>query len=176
MCFVDHLHQCGIGVILDWVPSHFPGDAHGLVELRRHRALRACRPEGRASIRNGRATSSTTAATRSAPSSTSSALFWLDKYHIDGIRVDAVASMLYRDYGRKAGEWMPNKYGGHENLEAVSFLRDLNAAAYREFPDVQMIAEESTAWPGVSRPVYTGGLGFGMKWNMGWMHDTLAFF
>ncbi len=175
MWFVDHLHQYGIGVILDWVPSHFPGDAHGLVNfdgtaLYEHMDPKeGFHPEWQSYIFNyGR--------NEVRAFLTSSALFWLEKYHIDGIRVDAVASMLYRDYGRKAGEWVPNKYGGHENLEAVSFLRDLNAAAYREFPDVQMIAEESTAWPGVSRPVYTGGLGFGMKWNMGWMHDTLSFF
>ncbi|MBA3477369.1 MAG: 1,4-alpha-glucan branching protein GlgB [Lautropia sp.] len=175
MFFVDHLHQCGIGVILDWVPSHFPGDAHGLVNfdgtaLYEHMDPKeGFHPEWQSYIFNyGRNEVRAFLA--------SSAMFWLDKYHLDGIRVDAVASMLYRDYGRKAGEWVPNKYGGHENLEAVSFLRDLNASAYREHPDVQMIAEESTAWPGVSRPVYTGGLGFGMKWNMGWMHDTLAFF
>jgi 1,4-alpha-glucan branching enzyme len=175
MYFVDHLHQCGIGVILDWVPSHFPGDAHGLVNfdgtaLYEHADPKeGFHPEWQSYIFNyGR--------NEVRGFLTSSALFWLDKYHLDGIRVDAVASMLYRDYGRKAGEWVPNKFGGHENLEAVSFLRELNAAAYREHPDTQMIAEESTAWPGVSRPVYTGGLGFGMKWNMGWMHDTLAFF
>ena len=175
MFFVDHLHQCGIGVILDWVPSHFPGDAHGLVRfdgtaLYEHMDPKeGFHPEWQSYIFNyGR--------NEVRAFLISSAMFWLDRYHLDGIRVDAVASMLYRDYGRKAGEWVPNQYGGHENLEAVSFLRDLNAAAYRDFPDVQMIAEESTAWPGVSRPVYTGGLGFGMKWNMGWMHDTLAFF
>jgi 1,4-alpha-glucan branching enzyme len=175
MYFVDHLHQCGVGVILDWVPSHFPGDAHGLVgfdgtALYEHADPKeGFHPEWQSYIFNyGR--------NEVRAFLISSALFWLDKYHIDGIRVDAVASMLYRDYGRKAGEWVPNKYGGHENLEAVGFLRDLNAASYREYPDTQVIAEESTAWPGVSRPVYTGGLGFGMKWNMGWMHDTLAFF
>jgi len=175
MYFVDHLHQCGIGVILDWVPSHFPGDAHGLVNfdgtaLYEHADPKeGFHPEWQSYIFNyGR--------NEVRAFLISSALFWLDKYHLDGIRVDAVASMLYRDYGRNAGEWVPNKFGGHENLEAVSFLRDLNAAGYREYPDTQIIAEESTAWPGVSRPVYTGGLGFAMKWNMGWMHDTLAFF
>jgi 1,4-alpha-glucan branching enzyme len=175
MAFVDHLHQHGIGVILDWVPSHFPGDAHGLATfdgtaLYEHADPRqGFHPEWQSYIFNyGRNEVRAFLA--------SSAMYWLDRYHVDGIRVDAVASMLYLDYGRKAGEWIPNEHGGHENLAAVSFLRDLNAAIYREYPDVQVIAEESTAWPGVSRPVYTGGLGFGMKWNMGWMHDTLAFF
>ena len=175
MFFVDHLHQCGIGVILDWVPSHFPGDVHGLASfdgtaLYEHADPRqGFHPEWQSYIFNyGRNEVRAFLA--------SSAMYWLEKYHVDGIRVDAVASMLYLDYGRNAGEWIPNEHGGHENLAAVSFLRDLNAAVYRDYPDVQMIAEESTAWPGVSRPVYTGGLGFGMKWNMGWMHDTLAFF
>src|SRR5690606_14360007 len=173
--FVDHLHQRGIGVILDWVPSHFPSDAHGLANfdgtaLYEHADPRqGFHPEWQSCIFNyGR--------NEVRGFLGSSALFWFDKYHVDGIRVDAVASMLYLDYGRKAGEWIPNEHGGHENLAAVSFLREVNSAVYREYPDVQMIAEESTAWPGVSRPVYTGGLGFGMKWNMGWMHDTLAFF
>ncbi|MEO6271114.1 MAG: 1,4-alpha-glucan branching protein GlgB, partial [Lautropia sp.] len=175
MAFVDHLHQQGIGVILDWVPSHFPGDRHGLAafdgtSLFEHADPRqGFHPEWQSYIFNyGRNEVRAFLA--------SSAMYWLEKYHIDGIRVDAVASMLYLDYGRKAGEWIPNEYGGHENLAAVTFLRDLNASVYREYPDVQMIAEESTAWPGVSRPNYTGGLGFGMKWNMGWMHDTLAYF
>ncbi|MET0509688.1 MAG: 1,4-alpha-glucan branching protein GlgB [Burkholderiaceae bacterium] len=175
MAFVDHLHQRGIGVILDWVPSHFPGDAHGLASfdgtaLYEHADPRqGFHPEwsswifnyGRHEVRSFLA---------------SSAAFWLERYHVDGLRVDAVASMLYLDYGRRAGEWIPNPSGGHENIEAESFLRELNIGVYRDFPGVQTIAEESTAWPGVSRPVYNGGLGFGMKWNMGWMHDTLAWF
>jgi 1,4-alpha-glucan branching enzyme len=175
MYFVDHLHQRGIGVILDWVPSHFPSDAHGLARfdgthLYEHEDPRqGFHPEwssaifnyGRAEVRNFLA---------------SSALFWLDVYHLDALRVDAVASMLYLDYGRRAGEWIPNRFGGHENLEAVEFLKQLNLAVYRDHPDTQTIAEESTAWPMVSRPTYLGGLGFGLKWNMGWMHDTLAYF
>jgi 1,4-alpha-glucan branching enzyme len=175
MYFVDHLHRRGIGVIMDWVPSHFPSDEHGLAyfdgtHLYEHADPRqGFHPEwnsaifnyGRAEVRNFLA---------------SSALFWLDMYHIDALRVDAVASMLYLDYGRKAGEWIPNRFGGHENLEAVGFLKNLNLAVYRDHPDTQTIAEESTAWPMVSRPTYLGGLGFGMKWNMGWMHDTLAYF
>ena len=175
MAFVDHLHQRGIGVILDWVPSHFPGDEHGLARfdgtpLYEHADPReGFHPDWKSWIFNyGRYEVRSFLI--------SSALFWLDRYHIDGLRVDAVASMLYRDYGRRPGEWIPNVFGGHENFEAVSLLRELNESAYRDHPDIQMIAEESTAWPGVSRPVYNGGLGFGMKWNMGWMHDTLAWF
>ncbi|SET24805.1 1,4-alpha-glucan branching enzyme [Nitrosomonas marina] len=175
MYLVDCLHQQGIGVILDWVPSHFPDDAHGLhyfdgTYLFEHAdPKRGYHPEWQSYIFNyGRH--------EVRAFLISSALFWLDKYHIDGLRVDAVASMLYLDYGRREGEWTPNQHGGNEDLDAVSFLRSLNEAVYRDYPGVQTIAEESTAWPAVSRPTYVGGLGFGMKWNMGWMHDTLTYF
>ncbi len=175
MYFVDHLHQRGIGVILDWVPSHFPTDEHGLARfdgthLYEHADPRqGFHPEWSSSIFNyGRAEVRNFLA--------SSALFWLERYHIDALRVDAVASMLYLDYGRRAGEWIPNRFGGHENLEAVEFVKQLNLAVYRDHADTQTIAEESTAWPMVSRPTYLGGLGFGLKWNMGWMHDTLKYF
>src|SRR5215471_4729872 len=174
MFLVDYLHQHGIGVILDWVPAHFPKDEAGLgyfdgTHLYEHADPRQGehpdwntfvfnygRPEVREFL-------------------IGNALFWLDKYHVDGLRVDAVASMLYLDYGRRKGEWMPNRYGGKENLEAIQFLRSVNEDVYAAFPDVMMIAEESTAWPLVSRPNYVGGLGFGLKWNMGWMHDILAY-
>jgi 1,4-alpha-glucan branching enzyme len=172
--FVDYLHQHDIGVLLDWVPAHFPTDAHALAHfdgthLYEHADPRlGFHPDWNTLIFNyGRR--------EVTEFLLSSARFWCDVYHIDGLRVDAVASMLYLDYSRESGEWIPNKHGGRENLEAISFLQDFNTVMHAEFPGTMTIAEESTAWPGVSRPVYTGGLGFTMKWDMGWMNDTLRF-
>ena len=174
MYLIDTLHNYGIGVLLDWVPSHFPTDEHGLAFFDGSHLYEHANPQqgfqpdwntyvfnlGRNEVRSFLI---------------SSALFWLDRYHFDGLRVDAVASMLYLDYSRKEGEWVPNRYGGRENLEAISFLKRFNEEVYRHHPDVQTIAEESTAWPLVSRPTFLGGLGFGLKWDMGWMHDTLEY-
>jgi 1,4-alpha-glucan branching enzyme len=174
MYLVDHLHQEGIGVILDWVPSHFATDGHGLGQfdgshLYEHAdARKGFHPDWGSFIFNyGR--------NEVRSFLISSALYWFDKFHVDGIRVDAVASMLYLDYSRKNGEWIPNEYGGRENIEAVWLLRRLNEEVYKQFPDVQTYAEESTSWGMVSRPTYVGGLGFGFKWDMGWMHDTLNY-
>ena len=172
--FVERCHQRGVGVIVDWVPGHFPKDAHGLAEFDGTDLYEHADPRqgehadwgtlifnyGRNEVRNFLI---------------ANGLFWLEQYHIDGLRVDAVASMLYLDYSRKAGEWLPNCFGGRENLEAIHFLKQFNEVAYGRYPGIVTIAEESTAWPGVSRPVYLGGLGFGFKWNMGWMHDFLVY-
>jgi 1,4-alpha-glucan branching enzyme len=174
MYLVDYLHQRGIGVIVDWVPAHFPTDEHGLgyfdgTHLYEHNDPRQGRQRewntflfnyGRREVRNFLL---------------SNALFWLERYHIDGLRTDAVAAMLYLDYAKRSDDWIPNRFGGHENLEAIDFLRWLNQRVYAENPRAMTIAEESTAWPMVSKPTYLGGLGFGFKWNMGWMHDTLAY-
>ncbi|HEV8241665.1 MAG TPA: 1,4-alpha-glucan branching protein GlgB [Thermoanaerobaculia bacterium] len=174
MWMVDHLHQRGVGVLLDWVPSHFPSDEHGLAyfdgtHLFEHEDPRlGFHPEWNSFIFNyGRHEVKSFLV--------SSAAFWLDRFHADGLRVDAVASMLYRNYARRDGEWLPNQHGGRENLEAVALLQALNRELYGRFADVQTFAEESTSWPGVSRPLYVGGLGFGYKWDMGWMHDSLAY-
>jgi 1,4-alpha-glucan branching enzyme len=174
MVLVDTLHQRGIGVILDWVASHFPADPHALARfdgtaLYEHDDPRlGFHPQWNSLIFNyGRY--------EVRDFLISNALFWLEKYHFDGLRVDAVASMLYLDFARNPGEWIPNKHGGNQNHEAVHFLQDLNTTVYAHFPDVHVIAEESTAWPAVTRPVHHGGLGFGMKWNMGWMNDTLRY-
>jgi 1,4-alpha-glucan branching enzyme len=172
--FVDRLHQRGIGVLVDWVPAHFPRDSWALAKfdgtaLYEHAdPRRGEQPDwgtlvfdfGRNEVRNFLV---------------ANALFWIEEFHLDGLRVDAVASMLYLDYSRKEGEWLPNQYGGRENLDAVKFLQELNATVYKRHPGVVMVAEESTAWPGVTRPTHLGGLGFGFKWNMGWMHDTLRY-
>ncbi|SKB89206.1 1,4-alpha-glucan branching protein GlgB [Daejeonella lutea] len=175
MFLIDELHRNDIGLILDWVPSHFPGDEHGLyrfdgTHLYEHADMKkGFHPDWKSYIFNyGR--------NEVKSFLISNAIFWLDRYHADGLRVDAVASMLYLDYSRDAGEWIPNEFGGNENLEAICFLKEFNEAVYSNFPDVQTIAEESTAFPGVSKPTYTGGLGFGMKWMMGWMNDTLEYF
>jgi 1,4-alpha-glucan branching enzyme len=175
MYLVDAFHEAGIGVILDWVPSHFPTDAHGLADfdgthLYDHADPRkGFHPDWKSAIFNyGRHEVKAFLI--------SNALFWLDKYHIDGLRVDAVASMLYLDYSREEGEWIPNEHGGNENLEAITLLKEFNEHVYKDFPGAITIAEESTAWPGVSRPTFEGGLGFGQKWMMGWMHDTLSYF
>ena len=175
MFLIDFCHQNGIGVLLDWVPSHFPSDDHGLANfdgthLYEHDdPQKGYHPDWKCYIfNNGRQ--------EVKEFLISSALFWLDKYHVDGLRVDAVASMLYLDYSREEGQWAPNIYGGRENLESIAFLKCLNEVVYENYPQVQMIAEESTSWTKVSRPTYDGGLGFGMKWNMGWMHDTLEYF
>ena len=175
MKLIDHLHKNDIGVILDWVPSHFPTDEYGLVyfdgtHLYEHADPRlGFHPDWKSAVFNyGR--------NEVRNYLISSAMFWLDKYHADALRVDGVASMLYLDYSRKEGEWIPNEHGGRENLPAIAFLRRFNEMLYRDFPNIQTVAEESTAWPMVTRPVDTGGLGFGMKWNMGWMHDTLEYF
>jgi 1,4-alpha-glucan branching enzyme len=171
---VDRLHQAGLGVIVDWVPAHFPRDDWALARFDGTPLYENADPRrgehpdwgtlifdfGRAEVRNFLV---------------ANAIYWLEEYHIDGLRVDAVASMLYLDYSRKEGEWAPNALGGRENLDAVSFLQEVNATCYKRVPGIMMIAEESTAWPGVTRPVHLGGLGFGLKWNLGWMHDTLSY-
>ncbi len=175
MFLVDQLHAAGYGIYLDWVPSHFPGDAHGLYRFdgtalyEYEDPRKGFHPDWKSYIFNY-------SRNEVRAFLISNALFWLDQFHADGLRVDAVASMLYLDYSRKEGEWIPNELGGNENLEAISFLKEFNEQVYANYPDVQTIAEESTSWPAVSRPTFEGGLGFGMKWMMGWMNDTLRFF
>ena len=174
MALIDSFHRNGIGVILDWVPSHFPNDEHslgyfdGVHEYESADPRRGIHPDWNSFIFNYERPEVRSFLL-------SSAIFWLDRYHADGLRVDAVASMLYLDYSRKPGEWLPNQYGGNQNLDAIAFLRVLNEDVYRDHPDVQTVAEESTAYPMVSKPTYSGGLGFGLKWDMGWMHDTLQY-
>ena len=175
MQFIDVCHQQGIGVILDWVPSHFPGDAHGLYQFDGAHTYeyadmrKGFHPDWNSYIFNYK---------RGEVKSflISSARFWCDQFHIDGLRVDAVSSMLRLDYSREEGQWEPNEFGGNGNIEAIAFIKDLNETLYRDFPDIQTIAEEASDWPGISKPTFMGGLGFGMKWMMGWMHDTINYF
>ena len=172
--FVDRAHRAGLGVILDWVPAHFPTDSHGLANFDGQALYE--HPDPRRGFHPDWNTAIYDFGKREVANLLiANALFWLERFHIDGLRVDAVASMLYLDYSRKAGEWLPNIHGGRENLDAIAFLQRMNIEVYGAHPGVVTIAEESTAWPGVSRPVDAGGLGFGFKWNMGFMHDTLAY-